>query len=141
MGISACHQHVIRKESRYDDKTMKQENKEECHKISIILKLTKNVKRYLIYRNESILTNKKLKVPLLVVSSVFFPIFMINKEHVTSKIKHIRTCMKTFLLKSCSKEIMRKSAFCIYMQKTNEPRHEKTNILHMRKQRRRSASW
>ena len=97
----------------------------------------KERKRYLILQNESILTNKKLKVPLLVVSSVFFPIFMINKEHVTSNIKLIRTCMKMFLLKSCSKEIMRKSAFCIY---ANEPRPEKTYFLHMPKQRRRSAS-
>ena len=35
--------------------------------------------------------------------------------------------------------VMRKSAFCI-QGKTNEPRHEKTNVLHMQKQRRRSAS-
>ena len=28
---------------------------------------------------------------------------------------------------------------CVIIQ--NEPRHEKTGFLHMRKQRRRSASW
>ena len=62
---------------------------------------------------------------LLLSESLLFP----NIQHGSTADLCLCFCM-------CKKQVSHEAAHIIY-----EPRHEKTNVLHMRKQRCRSASW
>ena len=72
---------------------------------------------------------------------IIFARFGVQRKWLRSFFRFVEIIIITFLLVGCVTWCrVLKLAFIYLFTKKYEPRHEKTNVLHMRKQRRRSAS-